>query len=134
VISPTLAFGASYVRVTNNVIGAIETMLALAWVGVTCNLIGGMPICIIGSTGPVLALSTAIGRHHRALFDPFTRLGRTEQRRQVCTCARNAPDIFPVALDGGPVDSVFDRSEVHSPHKKRNVFAKHFEKWGVVTP
>uniref|UniRef100_A0A7S1V1S3 Bicarbonate transporter-like transmembrane domain-containing protein n=1 Tax=Grammatophora oceanica TaxID=210454 RepID=A0A7S1V1S3_9STRA len=60
VIAPTLAFGASYGTITNNQIGAIETMLATSWVGVTYSLIGGMPICIIGSTGPVLALSAAI--------------------------------------------------------------------------
>ena len=60
VIAPTLAFGASYGRVTNNQVGAIETMVATAWTGVAYSLVGGMPLCIIGSTGPVLALAAAI--------------------------------------------------------------------------
>lgn len=53
-------FGAVYGKVTNNQIGAIETILATSWVGVFYSLVGGMPMCIIGSTGPVLALSTSI--------------------------------------------------------------------------
>jgi hypothetical protein len=43
VIAPTLTFGAVYGKVTENNIGAIETILATAWVGVTYSLIGGMP-------------------------------------------------------------------------------------------
>jgi hypothetical protein len=43
VISPTLTFGAVYGKMTENRIGAIETILATAWVGVTYALIGGMP-------------------------------------------------------------------------------------------
>jgi hypothetical protein len=34
VISPTLAFGATYGNVTSNLIGPIETMLATSWVGI----------------------------------------------------------------------------------------------------
>ncbi|CAB9496648.1 Electroneutral sodium bicarbonate exchanger 1 [Seminavis robusta] len=60
IIPPTLAFGASYGKMSNNRVGAIETILATSWVGVAYSLIGGMPMCIIGSTGPALALSTAI--------------------------------------------------------------------------
>jgi hypothetical protein len=44
VIAPTLTFGAVYGKVTNNNIGAIETLLATAWVGMTYSLIGGMPV------------------------------------------------------------------------------------------
>ena len=44
VIAPTLTFGAVYGSVTNNRIGAIETILATSWVGVTYSLIGGMPL------------------------------------------------------------------------------------------
>ena len=44
VIAPTLTFGAVYGKVTNNSIGAIETILATSWVGVTYSLIGGMPL------------------------------------------------------------------------------------------
>lgn len=60
IIPPTLAFGASYGKMSGNRIGAIETILATSWVGVAYSMIGGMPICVIGSTGPALALSTAI--------------------------------------------------------------------------
>jgi hypothetical protein len=44
VIAPTLTFGAVYGKVTENHIGAIETILATAWIGVAYSLIGGMPI------------------------------------------------------------------------------------------
>jgi hypothetical protein len=60
IIPPTLAFGASYGAMSNNKIGAIETILGTSWIGVAYSLIGGMPMCIIGSTGPALAISTAI--------------------------------------------------------------------------
>ena len=57
VIPPTLAFGAAYGKMSGNRIGAIETILATSWVGVAYSLIGGMPLCVIGSTGPALAIS-----------------------------------------------------------------------------
>jgi len=60
IIPPTLAFGAAYGKMSGQRIGAIETILATSWVGVIYSLIGGMPMCIIGSTGPVLAISTAL--------------------------------------------------------------------------
>jgi len=60
VIPPTLAFGASYGRMSGGRIGAIETILATAYYGVAYSLIGGMPMCIVGSTGPALAISTSI--------------------------------------------------------------------------
>ena len=44
VIAPTLTFGAVYGKVTENRIGAIETLLATGWVGVIYSLIGGMPM------------------------------------------------------------------------------------------
>jgi hypothetical protein len=43
VISPTLTFGAVYGKMTENRMGAIETILATAWVGVVYAFIGGMP-------------------------------------------------------------------------------------------
>jgi len=60
IIPPTLAFGASYGAMSNQKIGAIETILTTSWIGVAYSLIGGMPMCIIGSTGPALAISSAI--------------------------------------------------------------------------
>lgn len=71
VIAPTLTFGAVYGKVTENRIGAIETLLATGWVGVTYSLIGGMPLCIIGSTGPVLAMSTALYNMANNMDVPF---------------------------------------------------------------
>ena len=59
VISPTLTFGAVYGKETDNRIGAVETILATTWVGTAYALLGGMPMCIIGSTGPVLAFTRA---------------------------------------------------------------------------
>ena len=44
VISPTLTFGAVYGKETDNLIGAVETILATAWVGVFYALVGGMPL------------------------------------------------------------------------------------------
>jgi hypothetical protein len=44
VIAPTLTFGAVYGKVTENHIGAIETILATAWIGIVYSLIGGMPV------------------------------------------------------------------------------------------
>jgi hypothetical protein len=46
VISPTLTFGAVYGKSTQNSIGAIETMLATAYVGITYSLIGGMYVIL----------------------------------------------------------------------------------------
>jgi hypothetical protein len=43
VIAPTLTFGAVYGKVTKNSMGAVETILSTAWVGITYALIGGMP-------------------------------------------------------------------------------------------
>lgn len=44
VIAPTLTFGAVYGKVTDNKIGAIETIISTAWIGVVYALIGGMPL------------------------------------------------------------------------------------------
>eukprot|EP00529_Nitzschia_sp_RCC80_P010998 CAMPEP_0113484632 /NCGR_PEP_ID=MMETSP0014_2-20120614/24062_1 /TAXON_ID=2857 /ORGANISM="Nitzschia sp." /LENGTH=619 /DNA_ID=CAMNT_0000378241 /DNA_START=775 /DNA_END=2634 /DNA_ORIENTATION=+ /assembly_acc=CAM_ASM_000159 len=71
IISPTLTFGAVYGKSLNNQIGAIETMLATSWVGCMYALFGGMPIAIIGSTGPVLAFSTALYNISKNMDVPF---------------------------------------------------------------
>ena len=60
VIAPTLTFGAVYGKVTGSQIGTVETILATSWVGVAYSLIGGMPLCVMGSTGPVLAMTRGI--------------------------------------------------------------------------
>mmetsp|Transcript_16694 Transcript_16694/g.21809 ORF Transcript_16694/g.21809 Transcript_16694/m.21809 type:complete len:608 (-) Transcript_16694:182-2005(-) len=71
VISPTLTFGAVYGKETDNRIGAVETILATAWVGVVYSLIGGMPLCVIGSTGPVLAFTKSVVRIADNMGVPF---------------------------------------------------------------
>jgi hypothetical protein len=74
VIAPTLTFGAVYGKSTGNNIGAIETMLATSWVGVTYSIFGGMPLCVIGSTGPVLAFTTALYDIANSIDVPFLTL------------------------------------------------------------
>ena len=60
VITPTLTFGAVYGKVTGNLVGTVETILATSWVGCFYALFSGMPLAIIGSTGPVLAFTKAV--------------------------------------------------------------------------
>ena len=43
VVAPTLTFGAVYGRVTGNLLGAVECILATAWVNIAYSFIGGMP-------------------------------------------------------------------------------------------
>ena len=71
VIAPTLTFGAVYGRNTENHIGAVETILATCWVGVFFSLFSGMPTVIVGSTGPVLIMSTVIYDMSKNLDIPF---------------------------------------------------------------
>lgn len=71
VVAPTLTFGAVYGTVTNNELGAIETILATSWVGCVYALVGGMPMAIIGSTGPLLIMTTAIKSISTAVDVPF---------------------------------------------------------------
>ncbi len=70
-IAPTMAFLASYSTATESHIGAIETVLAKAWVGCAYALIGGMPLCIIGATGPVLAFTTVLYDMSKNMDIPF---------------------------------------------------------------
>jgi len=60
VIAPTLTFGAVYGRNTENSIGAVETILATSWVGCCFALFSGMPTIVVGSTGPVLIMTTVM--------------------------------------------------------------------------
>ena len=71
VIAPTLTFGAVYSRNTENQIGAVETILATCWVGVFFALLSGMPTVIIGSTGPVLIMTTVLYDMSKSLGIPF---------------------------------------------------------------
>jgi hypothetical protein len=71
VVAPTLTFGAVYGSSTENRIGAVETILATSWVGIFFSLFSGMPMAIIGSTGPVLIMSTVIYNMCKTLEVPF---------------------------------------------------------------
>jgi hypothetical protein len=70
-ISPTITFGAVYGRSTRNYMGAIELMLATGWYGTIYALIGGMPMCINGGTGPVLTFQTVCFQLSDSLGVPF---------------------------------------------------------------
>lgn len=50
VMAPTLSFGAVYGKESGNRIGAVETILATTWVGVTYSMIGGMPLVSLNPT------------------------------------------------------------------------------------
>ena len=56
VIAPTLTFGAIYGTSTGFSIGTVETILATAWTGCFFALFSGMPMAIMGSTGPSLIM------------------------------------------------------------------------------
>ena len=56
VVSPTLTFGAVYGKLTGNLIGTVETLLATSWVGCFMALFSGMPVAVIGSTGKCISL------------------------------------------------------------------------------
>jgi hypothetical protein len=71
VVAPTLTFGAVYGTVTNNEIGAVETILATSWVGCTYAVFGGMPMAVIGSTGPILIMTTALKSMAEGFDVPF---------------------------------------------------------------
>ena len=87
VIAPTLTFGAVYGKVTEFNIGAIEVILGTSWVRMTYSLIGGMPTCIIGSTGSVLAFTTiVIYSMSESLDEPFLRLGQHLALRVYLLC------------------------------------------------
>ena len=49
-IAPAITFGAIYGKATENRIGAVEMMIATAWVGIVYSLIGGQPMMINGGT------------------------------------------------------------------------------------
>lgn len=71
VIAPTLTFGAVYSTNMDNRIGAVECILATCWTGCFFALFGGMPTVIVGSTGPVLIMSTVIYDLSQTLDVPF---------------------------------------------------------------
>jgi hypothetical protein len=43
-IAPAITFGGIYGKATENRIGAVEMMIATAWVGIVFPLLGGQPM------------------------------------------------------------------------------------------
>lgn len=90
VIAPTLTFGAVYGKATENNIGAIETILATAWVGVVYSLIGGMP------TVSRLDLSFDLGsRSHRLTFVSLLPSSASSVRLVLCWPSRRLSTTSP---------------------------------------
>jgi len=73
-IAPAITFGAIYEKTTGHYIGAVEMLLATAWVGIVHSLIGGSAIMINGGTGPVLAFSAVLYKLSISLDVPFLTL------------------------------------------------------------
>ena len=71
VFAPTLTFGAVYGRNTQSNIGVVETILATSWVGCFFSLFSGMPTVIVGSTGPVLIMTTVMVDLSKKFDIPF---------------------------------------------------------------
>jgi hypothetical protein len=71
VIAPTLTFGAVYGTNTEQHMGAVETILSTCWTGIVFSLFSGMPVVIVGSTGPVLIMTTTIYKLSENLDIPF---------------------------------------------------------------
>jgi MFS superfamily sulfate permease-like transporter len=71
VIAPTLTFGAVYGVNTEQHMGAVETILSTCWTGIVFSLFSGMPVVIVGSTGPVLIMTTTIYKLAGNIDVPF---------------------------------------------------------------
>jgi hypothetical protein len=58
IVAPTLAFGSAYAKASDNYIGAIETILATSYVGMTMAMLSGMPLVSIS-----LFISCSVNKH-----------------------------------------------------------------------
>jgi len=70
-IAPAITFGAVYGKATENRIGAVEMIVAIAWCGIVYSLIGGQPMMINGGTGPVLAFTEILFKMSERMDVPF---------------------------------------------------------------
>lgn len=70
-ITPAIAFGGLYEKLTNKWIGVTEMIAATAWCGLVYALIGGMPMFINGGTGPVLAFTGVLYQVSKSMDIPF---------------------------------------------------------------
>lgn len=70
-LAPAVAFGGMMSLATGGLIGAVEMILATAGCGCVYALVSGQPITIVGSTGPVLALTSALYNMCVAYSLPF---------------------------------------------------------------
>ncbi|CAC5404016.1 SLC4A4 [Mytilus coruscus] len=59
-LTPNITFGALLGQETDQHMGTMECLLAVAFVNLTFALFGGQPLIIMGSTGPVLVLEIII--------------------------------------------------------------------------
>lgn len=55
--APAVAFGGLSAVLTHNEIGAVETIVGTAVVGIVYALVSGMPLTLLGSTGPVVVFT-----------------------------------------------------------------------------
>ncbi len=70
-LSPAVAFGALCDGVTEGAMGTMEMVLGTAISGMIYAVLSGQPLTIIGSTGPVLAMISAINSVAKLLRLPF---------------------------------------------------------------
>lgn len=70
-IAPAITFGAIYAKLTNNWMGAVETIAATAWIGIAYSIIGGQPMMINGGTGPVLYFTAVVYKLSESMDVPF---------------------------------------------------------------
>jgi hypothetical protein len=74
VMSPTLTFGAVYAKRTNNHMGTVELLLATGFGGIIYPLVAGMPLMIMGGTGPTMTFQVLIFELSKKLDVPFLSL------------------------------------------------------------
>jgi len=71
VVAPAVAFGAVNDKLTKGAIGATETLAGTAVMGMLYALVGGMPMVIIGSTGPLVIFTGLLYKACAAYGIPF---------------------------------------------------------------
>lgn len=70
-LAPAITFGGIMADQTGNMIGATEMLLATAICGITYALFGGMPLIILGGTGPLLVITAILYGACQRLGLPF---------------------------------------------------------------
>nr|AKN21408.1 slc4a-2 [Schmidtea mediterranea] len=73
-LAPTITFGGLLVKATDGYLGAMESILAAAIVGVLYSLFSGQPLTILGTTGPLLVFESVVFKicgYYKWDFLPF---------------------------------------------------------------